>query len=303
MSSPTLTIASVTGHQGYAQGSVYAIETSFQELQGRIPHIKCLLISPERPDVLPDHIQHIPCQPFSYFEYNLFMIYGLGQLIETDFCLVVQHDGWVINGNNWRDEFFEYDYIGAPLPDLAEIRDNQFIRHFNPDVWLAHKDNAPEYFYEWQNGGFSLRSRKLLNAPRELGLTIEVAACNPFQSHPLTLQWDFSQQHIQHAEDLYFSAIKRSLLEQHGMKFAPRHLAAYFSVEFVPIQQLENIPLNAVLGAHFTSRCTLIGIKKVQINAIVYSLEDLTNNIFLRTLAETHHTFEIPPECNKIEPV
>lgn len=297
---PSLTIVSVTGAQHYAQGSVYAIATSYLELKDKIPNIECKLISPEPPEDLPAYIQHIPCKPFSYFEYNLFMIYGLGQIIETDFCLVVQNDGWVMNGNNWRNDFFEYDYIGAPLSDVIEVKNNKYVRRFPLHFWLEHKNHLPKNCYETQNGGFSLRSKRLLDAPRKLGLTLEIASFDDFTQLPLSMEWNFDGQHIQHAEDAYLSVIKRKLLEKHGFKFAPRRLSAYFGVELIFVQENENIGLSKVLGCHLSSLCTLTGIKEVQINAVVDSLNIFDENEILKQLSETNHTFVIPKQFNQI---
>ncbi|AUI65935.1 MULTISPECIES: DUF5672 family protein [Glaesserella] len=299
MAKKTLTIVSVTGSQAYAQGAVYSIETSFLELQHKISHIECLLISPERPYYCPSYIKHIPCKPFSYLEYNLFMLYGLGQFINTDFCLVVQNDGWVINGNNWKDDFFNYDYIGAPVPDLIEVVNNQYVRRFDIDFWQKHKDNLPPNIYESQNGGFSLRSRKLLNAPRALGLSLEISNFESFQQIPLEMKWNFNSD-IRHAEDSYLSCIKRQILMHHGIKFAPRNIAAQFSVEYLPIQKIENIPLDSLFGCHFSSLLTLIGSKKVQVNVNIYSLNDFSTNKLLNLLSTYNYEFIVPTEFNKI---
>jgi hypothetical protein len=69
-------------------------------------------------------------------EYSRFVIKELYKHIETDYVLLIQHDGYVLNGESWDDEFFKYDYIGAP--------------------WL-YTDGK-----NVGNGGFSFRSRKLL---------------------------------------------------------------------------------------------------------------------------------------------
>ncbi|MBZ0258731.1 hypothetical protein K8I31_21880 [bacterium] len=71
-------------------------------------------------------------------DYSFFMIKTLGEYIETDFALITQWDGFVIDGSKWRDSFFEYDYIGAKW-------------------WY---DDA----YNVGNGGFSFRSKRLMNA-------------------------------------------------------------------------------------------------------------------------------------------
>lgn len=68
--------------------------------------------------------------------YSKWMIKELGnQDIQTSHILVIQHDGFVLDGAVWDDEYLEYDYVGAP--------------------WLE-QDGA-----NVGNGGFSLRSMKL----------------------------------------------------------------------------------------------------------------------------------------------
>jgi len=68
-------------------------------------------------------------------EYSHFCIKELNKYFDTDFVLVTQHDSWVLDGNSWDNDFFNYDYIGAP--------------------WLYIDGRNVG------NGGFSLRSKKL----------------------------------------------------------------------------------------------------------------------------------------------
>jgi hypothetical protein len=82
-------------------------------------------------------------------------ILNLGQIVKTDFVLVVQLDGHIINPDLWTDEFFEYDYLGAPWPD--------------DDLWVSKMWPVTRTIYESNkrqsrigNGGFSLRSAKFL---------------------------------------------------------------------------------------------------------------------------------------------
>jgi hypothetical protein len=44
------------------------------------------------------------------------MWYKVPNPIETSHMLHVEWDGWVINAEMWRDEYLDYDYIGAPWP-------------------------------------------------------------------------------------------------------------------------------------------------------------------------------------------
>lgn len=116
-------------------------------------------------------------------EYSEFMIKELNDYVDTDFVLIIQHDGYVRNANAWRKDFLDYDYIGA--------------------VWW-HNDGR-----NVGNGGFSLRSKKLL----------EACATNKkiVKTHP---------------EDLHIGRTYRKILEkEHGIKFAPESIADQFSVE------------------------------------------------------------------------
>lgn len=79
-------------------------------------------------------------------EYSRFVIKELGRYLSTSHMLVVQWDGYVINGHAWQDEFLSYDYIGAP--------------------WGFHEDT-----HRVGNGGFSLRSRRLFDALQDSRIT------------------------------------------------------------------------------------------------------------------------------------
>lgn len=259
---PKITIVAVTGHDAYTQSSVYAIERSFLQLREITDIHSCLLVAPSAPVYLPSFIQHISCKPFSYLEYNLFMLYGLGQLIHTDFCLVVQNDGFVINGQNWRNDFFDYDYLGAPVPYLLEIEDSFPKKLHTQSEWLAWHKSPPSHHYEPQNGGFSLRSRRLLNAPRELGLHYQIHAPNLFTQTPLALNWSEGLHH----EDTFLTTSHRALLTQHGFRFAATEVAAYFSTEHLLVHHTLNIPMRQVLGGHFSSDIVLNSANSVTVN-------------------------------------
>ncbi|WP_294035175.1 DUF5672 family protein [uncultured Moraxella sp.] len=247
-STPSITIISVTGHQDYAQGSVYAIERSYTELQKKLPKdsLSCILVSPDKPEHLPEHIMHLVCKPFSYLEYNLFILYALDQLVETDFALIVQNDGFVVDGDNWRDEFFEYDYIGAPVYGLYEVLDDGTAKNHQGDACDEYLRDMPPNFIDVQNGGFSLRSKKLLGMPRKLGIKWQVNIPKFFSAQPLSL--DFES--ISHNEDMYLCVMIRKILEAQGLRFAPVETACYFACESTTVHNALDIPLNQVLGCH-----------------------------------------------------
>jgi hypothetical protein len=79
--------------------------------------------------------------------YNDWCIYDLHQCFNTDYVLIFQNDGFVLNPHLWDARFLTYDYIGAPWPD-----------------YLGWKSNV----YKVGNGGFSLRSKKLCEFVKKL---------------------------------------------------------------------------------------------------------------------------------------
>lgn len=123
-------------------------------------------------------------------EYSFFCLKKMAAYIETTHCLVIQWDGYVLDAEVWKEEFLNYDYIGAP--------------------WL---------YYDGRNvgnGGFSLRSKKLLD--------VLSSDSNIVSLHP---------------EDDAIARTYRPYLEgRYNIKFAPEELADSFSYELrVPNQK------------------------------------------------------------------
>lgn len=136
-------------------------------------------------------------------EYSEFILYKLCNYIESDFALVVQYDGYVIRPEKWNDEFLQYDYIGAPwTPNTHFTKEGVEIRV--------------------GNGGFSLRSKKLLNALNELGLPFTDNGTGFFH------------------EDGVICNHYRKTLEDYGIKYAPVDVAARFSKEHLVPETVES---------------------------------------------------------------
>lgn len=114
--------------------------------------------------------------------YSDFLLSQMVDHIHTSHCLVAQWDGHVLDAQRWRPEFLEYDYIGASWPQFEDGHDVG-------------------------NGGFSLRSRRLMEECRE------------------------AQFHPSHPEDVAIGRTNRPWLEERGLRFASRQLADLFSTE------------------------------------------------------------------------
>ena len=156
------------------------------------------LVSHEKPNNLSPNIKFEYIEKMNNLdEYSYNMIYRLGEYIETEFVLVIQADGHVVNPSSWRDEFLEYDYIGAPFP--------------LPHDSFSYRD-ANGNLLRVGNGGFSLRSKKLVDLPNKLGLEWK-----PFHGY--------------YNEDGYICVNYRHIYEENGLKYAPLDVAKYFSHE------------------------------------------------------------------------
>ena len=118
-----------------------------------------VLVSPDNlPDVLPEKIKHYVINPMTWLEYNQFIVSELTNYVNTDFCILVQSDGFIINGHLWTEEFLQYDYIGH-VWDFVNLPFH--LPGVDPEVVAA---KGAHNLNRVGNGGFSLRSKKLLNA-------------------------------------------------------------------------------------------------------------------------------------------
>ena len=132
---------------------------------------------------LPPEIDCVEVDIESIDAYSTFMMRGLAQHIRTTHVLVIQWDGYVLDPAQWDPAFLQFDYIGALLK--GETADRMV-----------------------GNGGFSLRSRRLLDAMQDPAIVVE----NP--------------------EDICICHVNREYLERaHGIRIASPEMAARFSFE------------------------------------------------------------------------
>jgi ADP-heptose:LPS heptosyltransferase len=122
-------------------------------------------------------------------DYSHWIIRELYKHFQTDFVLVTQWDSYVLDGEQWDDLFMQYDYVGSP--------------------WIETDGFAVG------NGGFSLRSRKLMEGAAN-DTVVEIT----------------------HPEDNVLCKIYRPFFEKvYSCKWAPIELAEKFAFELrEPIQ-------------------------------------------------------------------
>jgi len=115
-------------------------------------------------------------------DYSDLLLTGLRQYVAGTHVLIIQWDSFILHPELWTNDFLQYDYIGA--------------------VWPHHPDTPVG------NGGFSLRSVKLLEALESPAIT---------KRHP---------------EDFCICDDNKATLEnQFGIRFAPSNVAEQFAVE------------------------------------------------------------------------
>ena len=120
-------------------------------------------------------------------EYNRFMIKELFKYVSASYVLLVQWDGFVLRPHFWDNEFLNYDFIGAP--------------------WALSNRVSNKVSNRVGNGGFSLRSKKMINFASTLNFIED------------------------EAEDTFLCRTNKELLELNGIKIAPIEVATRFSWE------------------------------------------------------------------------
>ena len=117
-------------------------------------------------------------------DYNSVVFFDLPKQLKTDFALFIQYDGFVLSGELFSEQYLNWDYIGAPWPHYSD--------------------------FTVGNGGFSLRSKKLVDS----------------------IQKYLLPEDLHSAEDVVICRYLRARLEENdGLQFAPEKIAEMFSYE------------------------------------------------------------------------
>lgn len=145
--------------------------------------------------------------------YSDMCVHHLAQLCDASHILLWQWDGFIVNPRMWTDDFLNWDYIGAPVANPRWEMTANWLRGLGVTVGAC----------EVGNGGFSLRSRRFLEATASLsrtGMTVS-------------------------AEDVYICIERRAELERMGMRFCPMEIAERFSKD-----EYSRRPITDVFGFH-----------------------------------------------------
>lgn len=102
-------------------------------------------------------------------DYERFVHYEIPKQITTSHILLIQWDSWIINPAAWRNEFLDYDYVGAPW-------------------WYEDRYNVG-------NSGFCLLSKRLMEflADHEtefpIGRPYDHVLCREYQKRLPQFKW------------------------------------------------------------------------------------------------------------------
>lgn len=137
----------------------------------------------------------VPIRPLNSKEdYSWFIMKELVDHIDTDYILIIQYDGYPIFANAWRDEWLNYDLIGA--------------------VWEWYPIDGR---LRVGNGGCSVRSRRLMQVVKD--------DPNIFPMNEEGVNFNKEEDHV------ICRIFGKYLQDTYGIKFAPEDEARKFSIE------------------------------------------------------------------------
>lgn len=144
-----------------------------------------------------DNIDFIKIESFNNVEeWGKFIIYELHKYISTKYIILIHDDGYIVNSDSWNDEFYKYDFIGAPWP---EPKDKFSFRTDTNEIVRV-------------GNSVSLRSKLILELPSRLSL--------PWKRFHGFLH-----------EDGFLNVQYRNELIKHGVNFPPLEIAEKFGRE------------------------------------------------------------------------
>ena len=139
-------------------------------------------------------ITEIQCNTID--EWNHAIVFELRHFVDTQFCMLVHPDGFVVNPESWKPEFLNYDYIGSPWPLPTDD-----YSYRTPDGEIVRVGNS-----------VSIRSKDLLELPHALEV-----AWRPYYGNT--------------NEDGFLTCHNRRLFQHFGARYAPIEVAKWFGRE------------------------------------------------------------------------
>lgn len=168
------------------------------------PNAKVKFLTSGEHESIDDKIEHVKINKLNYHDFSKFCLTEWYKYFDTTYMINCHGDGFATSGDPWTDMFLEFDYLGAPWPK------------YNLERSSSRWDLVKKAYYESNktycvgNGGFSLRTRKLMEEVSKL----------------------YKDEYYGIPEDLVIAIIMRKELENRGFKFTDHiGLASRFSCE------------------------------------------------------------------------
>jgi len=164
-------------------------------------------VSHKKPESMPDFITWEYCPEIkSYREFDQYVFPYMGEHVQTSHMLMVQTHAYILHPELWDDNWLVYDFIGAPWqerPEFISVSTGEMVRV--------------------GNGGFSLRSKKLLDLPLKLNL-------------PVVIDRGYS------SDDGLINSYYRKIFLDNGIKYPSVDVAAKFAFENIVPENIGIIP-------------------------------------------------------------
>lgn len=188
-----ITLIAVTSIKVYE--TIKALEYSMRG----ITFAEVVLVTHKKPLLMPKSITYKHCERIDDIDkFNYLCAYELGRYVDTDYCILIHYDGFIVNPKSWEDEFLKYDYIGSPWP----LPDKEHFCYYDAQGNICRVGNS-----------VSLRSKRLMDMPSKLGLEWKKAPDGTYN------------------EDIFLCCMNKCALEEEGLIFAPLEVAARFGRE------------------------------------------------------------------------
>lgn len=129
-------------------------------------------------------------------EWNHAIVFELRHFVDTQFCMLIHPDGFVVHPESWRPEFLSFDYIGSPWPLPTDD-----YSYRTPDGEIVRVGNS-----------VSIRSKDFLELPHALEV-----AWRPYYGNT--------------SEDGFLTCHNRRLFQHFGARYAPIEVAKWFGRE------------------------------------------------------------------------
>lgn len=182
--------------------------------------------------------------------YSEFVYLHLNEYVDTDYVMICQWDSWIIDPRRFTKAFFDFDYVGSPC------------------CWNGYQN--PRHVTRGGNGGFSLRSKRLLE-------------------WSVGHEWIFrlfENDEIYGYEDYMYSVMLIDVLRNEGFSVSDREISARWGVQGGATHMVEDANGLACFGQHqWKSRLPLFPaffeeVDGVEIDCVLYDGRCVTD-IFL----------------------